>query len=181
MIELSIARIRELFDYEPETGVLLHRRRARSDFSAERFWRAWNARYAGKPAGSKSKGYLVVCFRENGERRRISVHRLIWVLVHGRWPSVEIDHRDGDRANNELKNLREATHAENCQNTPSSLTKGTVFDAATIRLRRRFRAFIKVDGKQRWLGAFATRDEAHAAYLAAKATLHTFQPVPRGN
>jgi hypothetical protein len=156
-----IERLQERFDYETETGVLTHRS-------------------YGKPVGWKDKkGYLIVNVSNEGRKHKVFAHRLIWALVHGRWPVNEIDHRDGDHLNNKLSNLREATHGENGQNLRPSLTRGTVFDGATPRLKRRWRAYIKVDNKQVWLGSFLTREEAHAAYLAAKPSFHAFQPVPR--
>ena len=37
------------------------------------------------------------------------------------------------------------------------------------RLRRKFKALIKIDGKTKSLGYFPTEEEAHQAYLKAKA------------
>ena len=145
-----------------------------------RFWRVWQARYAGKPAGwLDSKGYRVVTVSKDGVKQKVFAHRIAWAMTHGCWPIDQIDHRNGDGLDNRISNLREATHSENSQNKAVSATGGTVFDWATPRLKRRFRAYIKVDKKQIWLGTFLTREEAHAAYLAAKAKHHTFQPVPR--
>ena len=176
----SIERLRELFDYDPETGVLTHRDRSREEFSKTRFWRVWQTRYAGKPAGwLDKKGYRVVTISVDSVKRKAFAHRVAWAMTYERWPLDEIDHRNGDGLDNRISNLREATHSENSQNKAVSAICGTVFDAATPRLKRRFRAYIKVNKKHIWLGSFFTGEEAHAAYLAAKAKLHTFQPVPR--
>jgi hypothetical protein len=175
----SIERLRELFDYEPETGILTHRGRRCEDFRSKQAWQAWQARYAGKAAGWTQKRYLVVTVSKDGRKHKVPAHRLIWALVHGHWPPNDIDHRDGDPLNNRLTNLREATRAENSQNLPPSSTRGTVLDATQRKLRRPWRAYIRVNKKQVWLGCFAAREQAHAAYLAAKAKLHSFQPVPR--
>jgi hypothetical protein len=44
------------------------------------------------------------------------VHRIAWALVHGGYPAVEIDHINGNGADNRLCNLRLATSAQNNQN-----------------------------------------------------------------
>jgi hypothetical protein len=175
----SIEQLRKLFDYDPVTGVLTHRNRLREAFPSKRAWLTWQTRYAGKPAGWKNKDAWTVTVTDAGIKHKILAHRLIWAIAHGCWPAEQIDHRNGNPSDNRLDNIREATRAENGQNLPPVSTRGTCFDGSTRGLKRRWRAYIKVDKKQRWLGAFATREEAHAAYLTAKAKLHSFQPVPR--
>ena len=173
----SIERLRDLFDYDPETGVLTRKMRPREDFATSRAWRIHQARYTAEPAGwPDDKGYVRVKVDKDGN---FLAHRVIWALAYGSWPVLGLDHRDGDPSNNRLSNLREATKSENAQNQKPVRSTGVFFDAATRGLKRRFRANIGVNGKQIGLGSFSTHEEAHAAYLAAKARLHTFQPVPR--
>lgn len=169
----SIERLRELFDYDPLTGVLVRKSRPREDFSSNRAWRIWQAKHAGKPTGCPHKGYIQITITIDGVRRLVPAHRLVWALTYGRWPTAGVDHRDGDGTNNKLSNLREATHKENAQNFPPSATRGTRL------VDGKWGAAIRVNKNVHWLGRFSTREEAHAAYLAAKARLHTFQPVPR--
>lgn len=94
-----VERLRELFDYDPETGHLLNRRRAGDD----RFSRGFNSRYAGKPAGGKHQfGFL--CVRV-GDGRTCYAHRVIWKMMTGNEPGW-IDHINADRADNRWCNLR---------------------------------------------------------------------------
>ncbi len=46
--------------------------------------------------------------------------------------------------------------------------------------RGRWQAQIVFDGVRKHLGVFDTRDQTHAAYLVAKAAVHSFQNRPRG-
>lgn len=162
--ELTADRLRFLLRYDANTG--------------EFVWlRQQGSRKAGDVAGAiKTEGY-----REIGiDGRLYYAHRLVWLYVFGRWPTEQIDHRNGDESDNRLSNLRECSNAENCQNlglrksNKSGLT-GVRWDAA----RSKWAAQIRIDGKITPLGRYQTKEMAHQAYLAAKATAHRFQPTPR--
>lgn len=75
-----------------------------------------------KIKANKSKnGYLTVSMRDNkGRKRQMYVHRLVYMAFIGDIPPKhEIDHIDGDRANNSPSNLRQCTHKANCNNLQS--------------------------------------------------------------
>ena len=162
---LTLERARELLTLDTSTGHL--------------FWTALASmgRRKGQRAGSHHKaGY-----------RQIKIdgvfyleHRVVWLLAHGAWPELPIDHIDGDRANNRPVNLRLATTTQNAQNqrraptsNKSSGLLGVVWEKGTPGRRRgRWCAQIRVDGVLHRLGRFDDKDEAHAAYLSAKRRLH---------
>ena len=116
-----------------------------------------------------SSGYRVVCV--NGKQHR--VHRLIWMMLVGEIPAgYQIDHIDGNRANNHISNLRLATRVENgrnakkrCDNT--SGTKGVSFD----KLSGKWRVQIRKDGKNT-SALFETKDEALGYVRQARELLH---------
>jgi hypothetical protein len=96
------------------------------------------------------------------------VHRIIWKMMTGEDPDLEIDHVNGSRADNSWANLRPATHTQNSQNkrllaANRSGFKGVSFDAR----KNRRRASIRVNRKKVYLGYFVTREEASEAYLRA--------------
>lgn len=69
----------------------------------------------GKPYsyGNHDKGYKVIYLK----RKKLYVHRVLWVLTYGDIPDgYMVDHIDGDKANNELSNLRLATNSQNLMN-----------------------------------------------------------------
>ena len=150
---LSHARLRQLLRYNPVSGVWR--------------WRLNKARAykAGDVAGgSPTKGYRQL--RIDG--RRYLSNRLAWFYMTGEWPPVQVDHKDTDTFNDSWANLRLATNQQNGRNQrkrPRNTTgwKGVSFD----KKKRRFRAYIKVDYKQIWLGYHATKIQAWYAYRVA--------------
>jgi hypothetical protein len=68
---------------------------------------------AGDPVGcDNGRGYL----RTSVDGRQVLVHRLVWLLTHGEWPTFEIDHRDRNTRNNDPSNLRAANRSINLSN-----------------------------------------------------------------
>lgn len=148
---LSLDEARAILAYDAGTGELTWRKSAR---------RGW----VGKPAGTPhSRGYVSV----NISRRIYLAHRLAWFLHYGRWPSGQVDHRDGDRANNSIANLREATQSQNSGNMRMRPNNRCGFKGVCLDQNGRYQAQITKNGRQRGLGRFSTPEEAHAAYVAA--------------
>jgi hypothetical protein len=138
---------------------------------------SWNANFAGKPVGSKSaSGYLYTKIFG----RTYSVHRLAWLVETGDWPENNVDHRNGVRTDNKWKNFRPATHSENGQNIGISKNNKSGFIGVFLEKKSgKWKAEITKDRKKYFLGLFDTPELASAAYKAAKARLHTFQPTLR--
>lgn len=148
--DITADEARALFQYDPENGQL----------SRE-----------GGVAGyvDKSNGYRSVRVRG----RKYKAHRLAWLIVHGDWPSDFLDHINGDRDDNRLVNLRECSNAENLRNTGAYRCNKTGYKGVSLHKRdRKYYANIRVDGRLRFLGSYATALEAHAAYCEAAAKLH---------
>lgn len=149
-MDLTATRARELFIYDPLTGILT--------------WRvSLNARGpAGARAGTLGRNGRL---RVTVSGQRYLVHRVAWLMTYGRWPAEEIDHKNLVPSDNRLCNLREATHSQNSANKRSSrkLPKGVSFEPRTGRWRCR----IRVARKEIALGHFDTMTAAHEAYARA--------------
>lgn len=162
--------LRQLFDYDPESGALFWRYRPDSMFTDGKQAAAhnaaiWNGKNAGNPACSKSAaGYLETSIWS----RRVYAHRVIWKLVHG-VDAADIDHVNGDRADNRLSNLRNVSHAANGKNM--KVRKNNTSGVMGVRWEERlgkWHARIMPGRRNIHLGVFDSFDDAVAARRAAE-------------
>jgi hypothetical protein len=112
-----------------------------------------------------SKGYKMINICDNS----YLLHRIIGYLFLGldiENINQHIDHIDGNKQNNSLENLRIVSNIENHWNMPKA--KGYSW----CKNMNKFRATIKKDYKQIYLGCFDTEEEARQAYLDAKSIYH---------
>jgi hypothetical protein len=118
---------------------------------------------AGSEAGTVQAGYkkLTIAYEQ------IKLHRLAWFLVHGVWPSGQIDHIDGNKLNNQIANLRDVSMSVNMQNRYAMRKKSSGLPYG-VRLHKngKYKASITV-------GTFDSAEEASAAYMRAKRLIHT--------
>lgn len=153
--------MRDLLVCEQDTGKLYWKSRPREEFTSDKAWAVRNGRYAGRMAltASTAKGYKIG--RVDGEH--IYAHRAIWALCHGEWPSGEIDHINGNPADNRLENLRVVSTVINARNKrmPDNNTSGRV-GVYWNREISKWVASITLNKKTKALGCFADFDEACA-------------------
>ena len=168
----SQERLRELFDYESNTGNLIWKVRPESHFKNQRGCNIFNAMYANKVAGSinKATGYRYISI----DNVNYLAHRLTYAYVHGACPfDKQIDHRDGDRLNNRIENLRVCSSSENRHNRGKHCTNTTGFKGVSWQKRcQKFTAAIFINGKRKHLGYFTTAEQAAATYKSAAIVLH---------
>lgn len=156
--DLTAQRLRELLQYDPETGVFT-RLISRQGYRAQ----------AGDVAGCKTaEGYI----RISVDQRIYPAHRLAWLFMHGVLPTGDIDHIDGDKANNRIENLRDVSTSVNMQNQRRAQPRNASGYLGVTRHGNRFEASIKLNGVNRYIGSYATPEEAHASYMAEKRRIH---------
>jgi hypothetical protein len=166
MREITQEYLRELFAYDPETGELTWLERPVEHFSSETYALRVNKRFAGKIAGNVG---VVGYRRVNIANKFYLAHRLIWLMVLGRWPD-HIDHINGQRDDNRLANLRAVDATGNSRNLaiPSTNTSGVVGVSYCPR-DEYWHAYIgRGDGGRATLGYFKDKDAAIAARRAAE-------------
>jgi len=148
-------RLKELVEYDAETGVF-----TRLTSPARRV-------KVGDVFGNKHRasGYMQGMI----EGKRYTMHRLVWLYVHGVFPEEEVDHINGVRADNRLANLRSVSHKENSRNAqkPTNNTSGVV-GVYWDKDCQKWRARIKVDYVTKNLGVFACLLDAVDARKSAE-------------
>jgi hypothetical protein len=173
----SQSELQKVLQYDPSTGALTWLERKPEMFEAGKQTREhncaiWNGKFAGRPGLSSpdKRGYLTGHLFS----RPMKAHRVIWALVHGVWP-LEIDHINGDTADNRLSNLRAVSHAINGRNLRRKVNNTSGVCGVYKRPSGRWCASITVSGKDKSLGTFDTLAEAAQARAAAEA-MHGFHP-----
>ena len=154
-------RLKEILDYDPETGVFSWKKTS-------------NQIKSGSMAGSASSGGYI---RFTVDGVRYSAHRLAWLYVYGEFPETDIDHVNRIRSDNRISNLRIASRVENCQNSSKrkSNSSGVVGVCWNIG-HEKWQARIMHKGKSIHLGYYKTIEDAARARAEAKRKHHTFHP-----
>lgn len=158
MFDLTHDRLREVLDYDPNTGIFV-----------------WKMRVAkctkiGAVAGCIEKriGYVTIGIDKNIYR----AHKLAWFYMTGKWPIKFIDHINGVKSDNRFKNLREVFEDGNSQNVRKPNKRNKSGFLGVIRFQNKWRANITINKKTRRIGDYDTPEEAHQAYLDAKRKYH---------
>lgn len=153
----SIDRLRQVLSYDAESGSL-----------------TWRIGRKGLPTEKhvvrcKNKGgYVVVMV----DRVLLRAHRVAWAIHHGRWPDGEVDHINGNRADNALTNLRDVPKRLNAQNLRKAKKTNQCGLLGVYERDGMFLARVCVDGKTINLGRHKTAEAAHQAYVAGKRIHH---------
>lgn len=94
-------------------------------------------------------------------------HRLVWLYVHGEFPTAQIDHINHDRRDNRIENLRLVDNMENHKNRPRQSNNKTGIPGVWYDKRGFYTAYITVNGERIGLGYHKTLESAKEAREAA--------------
>lgn len=137
------------------------------------YWRGVthpNKQYlANKPAGSMHKtGYRHVTWMGKVHK----VHRLIFLLHHGYLPQ-EVDHINGDRADNRIENLRAANRSENQCNRPVLASNTSGYPGVSWHKKSKaWLVRVMKNGKTHMVGYFKDLELAGLVSEEARAKFH---------
>ena len=151
---LTLKRLGELLGYQQNGSLVWLKPRGRMP--------------AGATAGSPDKdGYL--CIRVDSKLYK--AHHLVWYMHTGELPE-RLDHINGVRWDNRICNLRQATAQENGYNRGAQSNNSSGHKGVSKAMSGRYRARIKLGGREYNLGVFDTPEEASLAYKRAAKTTH---------
>lgn len=126
---------------------------------------SWHVSNSGRKGSQKLYAVRMIKTSE-GKQRPLTLHRFLMGIQDDK--SLQVDHINGDTLDNRKENLRVCTGSENARNRKSAKGSSSRYLGVT-KISKPFLARIRVDGKLRHLGGFATEVEAAKAYdLAAK-------------
>jgi len=134
---LSFEEAQSYFTYNSDTGALLYKKKTSNKITI------------GDPVGSDNgAGYIKLSFK----KRNYYAHRVIWLLMTGKWPKDQIDHVDHDRSNNKWDNLKAATNKTNGKNQSLKINNMSGISGVHFNKRSKYwQGSIKVDGKHHYL------------------------------
>jgi len=144
MTTITVDDVKSALNYDPETGVF-----------------TWKVRRGqrgkvGASAGCSHRGYVRIALYG----KSYMAHVLAFFYMTGDWPLHEIDHKDGDKANNRWANLREATRAQNMRNRSAYKNNKLGLKGISMHARGRYQVTIYADKRPIYMGLYVSLDEA---------------------
>ncbi len=142
---LNPERLREVYSYDSNTGIFTRKEKP----------------FRKKCGGLTHNGYLKLSV----DATRFRAHRLAWLYHYGAWPNGWLDHKNGDRLDNRITNLRVADKSLNGVNRGKSKASTSGFKGVTFDKKSGcWRAQIGFRGKNIFVGDFSSPKQAHKAY-----------------
>jgi len=168
--EITTELVRELLNYDQDTGLFTWRSRDRRWFNSTRTCKMWNTRFAGKVAGcvvKDARGYPALRISVLG--KSWLAHRLAFLWAYEALPE-QVDHLNRDSLDNRWKNLVASSYKENTKNKSmqSNNTSG-VTGVYWNKAAGKWLARVKINGKFRCLGYSTDLQEAVKSVEAFRA------------
>ena len=157
-MELTQEYVRQLFNYDPDTGSL-----------------TWKVRKGPRAMIGDEAGYTT----NNGYRNIIidqkcyKAHRICWLWIFGTWPKDQLDHINNKKSDNRLCNIRAATNSQNLCNRGKTKNNRSGYKGVWFHKHvGKYTGKIGYKGKHIHLGYFDTPEQAAIAYDIVGRILH---------
>lgn len=148
--------MKEYLRYNPKTGIIYWIKQKNPNGKNQ------ISKVAGTIADYKTDKRCLITF----DRKMYLRYRLAFIFMNKPIPKL-VDHINRNSLDDRWKNLRSVTKAQNAWNSKINIT-GVYF----CKKKKGFVSKITHQGKEKYIGLFKTRTEAHDAYLKTKRKLH---------
>jgi len=144
-IMITQQELKELVNYDKDTGIFTWKKRTSNRVKVgDAIGNLHNCGYVEMSVGGK----------------RYLAHRIAWLYMYGYIPQL-IDHIDGNKQNNKICNLREATYQSNVYNSKiRSDNKSGVRCVSWNKKRNSWEVRLKIDGKLKHYGDYKDLSDA---------------------
>lgn len=150
---MNASELREFVSYDPESGVLIWKKRDRKHFKSDGSFKRFNAVFAGRPTFTERHASGYYCGTVMG--RRLLAHRVAWAVHYGEWPRYGVDHINGDPRDNRITNLRDVPQSLNTRNQRRHKDNKSGYTGVYYNDRcGKWSASIQVNYKSRHIGLF---------------------------
>lgn len=150
--------LKELLNYDSNTGI----------FTWKKLYKYSN-RKINDIAGSIDGGYI----RVGINKKKYCAHQLAWLYVYGEIGGFNIDHANGIKTDNRIKNLRKATVSENAYNTKLNVRNTSGVKGVTWHKKsKKWQVVITVNKQHKYLGQFEDLEFAELVITEARVLFH---------
>ena len=156
-IHVTQAELKELFDYDPINGGLLHKTERHNGRAFT--YRNGQSRIGQRAGYEHSGGYMALCIPNHPG---VLEHKAVYFWHTGDYPRM-LDHIDGNKQNNRIENLRPANYAQNMANIKKKKKKSGLPSGIT-KVFGRYKAEFAYGGITYDLGLYDTPENAYNAY-----------------
>jgi hypothetical protein len=173
----SIELLNTLVRYDFNTGCLYWKERTPCMFESKtktniEICKSWNNKNANCEITTKcQKGYLRV--KING--KYYPAHRIAYSLYYNEIvnPDVEIDHKNRNKSDNRIKNLRKATRSQQLQNASIKTNNTSGVHGVNWSVHNsKWLVRIRANGKRIFVGYYDALEEAKSARINAEKMYH---------
>ncbi len=154
---ITQSELQDILNYDIETGIFTWKIKPCKNIAVNTV-----------AGGINNRNYVVIKIKN----KTYLAHRLAWLYVYGEIPDF-IDHINGNKSDNKIKNLRECSQQENCFNRKLAINnkcgvKGICFYNKT----KKWKAQLNIDGKRKHLGYFDNIEDAKEVLNNARIKHH---------
>jgi hypothetical protein len=155
--------VREFFRLDEDEKHLIWKSRDKKWFKSNWAFLVWNQKYPENPYGCvDQQGYIfgTVLYKRYRE------HTLMWLYQTGELPKAFIDHINGDRQDNRIKNLREVSPTYSTRNLKiRSNNKSGFHGVYWSNASKKWVSQIGIGGHNKYLGGYNCPKEAAMARI----------------